>query len=65
MLYVDSTPTIPMSWYAARHALAGFANTKSKARCNAKFVDIGGETYIVSTRRIPMSGEVFVYFRLP
>jgi hypothetical protein len=54
-----------MSWYAARHALAGFANTKSKAQCNAKFVDIGGETYIVSTQQIPIHGEVFVFYRLP
>jgi hypothetical protein len=49
-----------MSWYAARPSLLMFANNKSKALRNAKFVDIGGEPYIVFTQRIPMSGEVFV-----
>jgi hypothetical protein len=54
-----------MAWYAARHSLAGFANTKQKNACNARFIEIGDETFIITTRRIRQGGEVFVYYPLP
>ena len=53
----------PVEWFVQNHKLARFANTKVRRECNAKFVTIGEDVYVVATKPIAAGEEVIVFYR--
>ena len=59
--YIDSKTSLecPMEKYVAEHQVAGFCNTKSiKRLCNAQFVTVDEEVFLVATRDIRRGEEI-------
>jgi hypothetical protein len=42
--------------------MGGFANTKPRRECNAKFETRGDKVYVVTTKPIRAGEEVFVFY---
>lgn len=64
-LYFDCRPTVmrPLSWYAERHLVAGFANTlETRPECNCDFVTVGNQVFIKARRLIQAGEEIYVYY---
>jgi hypothetical protein len=62
---VDSKDSheIPIEEFVDNHEVAGFCNTYSIAdKCNAKFITIGEEVFLVATRCIRRGEEIFAYY---
>jgi hypothetical protein len=53
----------PLDWFIRNLKMGGFANTKSRRECNAKFETIGDNVYVVSTKPIGAGEEVIVFYR--
>ena len=64
--YYNCRPTTrrPVRWYANIRKVAGFANTKPITQCNAEFVNIGRQVFILVTKFIPAGSEIFVFYPL-
>jgi hypothetical protein len=62
---LDSRPSreFPLKWYVRNHGLGGFANTRDRRDCNAKFETIGEDVFVVATKPIAAGEEVFVYYK--
>ena len=45
--------------------VAGFANTKERILCNAKFLTVGEDIFVVATQPINNGEEVFVFYKHP
>ena len=63
--YIDSKTSLecPMEKYVAEHQVAGFCNTKSiKRLCNAQFVTVDEEVFLVATRDIRRGEEIFAFY---
>ena len=52
-----------MEWFVENHGVAGFANTRdSRRQCNARFVPLGQEVFLLATDDISEGEEVFAYY---
>jgi hypothetical protein len=62
---LDSRPSkeFPLEWYVRNHGLGGFANTKIREECNAKFETIGDDVFVVATKHIAAGEEVIVFYK--
>ena len=62
---LDSRPSSyqPIEWVVQNLLVGGFANSKRKF-CNAKFVTIGDEVFVVATKVIKIGEEVFVHYKI-
>ena len=62
----DCRPIVscPLSWYVQHGLVAGFANSNCKQKCNAKFLGIGEEIFLVATKEIKEGEEVFVHYKV-
>jgi hypothetical protein len=53
-----------MEWFVRNHLVGGFLNSKSRKLCNAKFVTVGDEVFVVATKDIRRGSEVFVHYKV-
>ena len=62
---LDSRPSkkFPLTWYVRNHGLGGFANTKDRRSCNARFVTIEDGVFVVATKPIEEDEEVIVFYK--
>ena len=52
----------PLEWFLRNIKMGGFANTKPRRECNAKFETRGDKVYVVTTKPIRAGEEVFVFY---
>jgi hypothetical protein len=62
----DSRPTFEfkMEWFVRNHLVGGFLNSNIRKLCNAKFVTLGDEVFVVATKDIRRGSEVFVHYKV-
>ena len=65
----DSRPTkeYKMEWFVRilrNHLVGGFLNSNIRKFCNAKFVFVGDEVFVVATKAIMSGSEVFVHYKV-
>jgi hypothetical protein len=53
-----------MEWFVRNHLVGGFLKSKSRKLCNAKFVTVGDEVFVVATKDIRRGSEVFVHYKV-
>ena len=64
-MYIDSqqSPKCPIEKFVDEHQVAGFCNTKSvMLRCNARFITVREEVFLVATRDIRCGEEIFAFY---
>jgi len=52
-----------MEWFV-RTLVGGFLNSNIQKLCNAKFVRVGNEVFVVATKDIRKGSEVFVHYKV-
>ena len=62
----DSRPTrqYKMEWFVQNHLVGGFLNSNIRQLCNAKFVILGEEVFVVAAKAIKSGSEVFVNYKV-
>ena len=62
----DSRPNYQyrMEWFVRNHLVAGFLNSNTRKLCNAKFLTVGDEVFVVATKDIRRGSEVFVHYKV-
>ena len=62
----DSRPTkeYKIEWFVRNHLVGGFHYSNIRKFCNAKFVFIGDEVFVVATKAIISGSEVFVHYKV-
>ena len=62
----DAGPTkeCKMEWFVRNHLVGGFLNSNIRKFCNAKFVFVGDEVFVVATKAIMSGSEVFVHYKV-
>ena len=62
----DSRPNneMKMEWFVRNHLVGGFLNSNVRALCNAKFVTVGDEVFVLATKAIKKGEEVFVHYKV-
>jgi len=56
-----------MEWFVRilrNHLVGGFLNSNIRKFCNAKFVFVGDEVFVVATKAIMSGSEVFVHYKV-
>jgi len=53
-----------MDWFVQSHLLGGFVNSNNRKLCNAKYVTIDDEVFVVATKPIKKGQELFVYYKI-
>jgi hypothetical protein len=53
-----------MEWFVRNHLVGGFLNSNVRALCNAKFVTIEDEVFVLATKAIMKGEEVFVHYKV-
>ena len=62
----DSRPNsiYRMEFFFRNHLVAGFANSNRRKLCNAKFMTINDEIFLVAIKPVQKGEEVFVYYKI-
>jgi len=62
----DSRPDskISMGWFVQSHLVGGFVNSNNRNLCNAKYVTIDDQVFVVATKPIKKGQELFVYYKI-
>ena len=62
----DSRPNYQyrMEWFVRNHLVGGFLNSNTRKLCNAKFLTVGDEVFVVATKDIRRGSEVFVHYKV-
>ena len=62
----DSRPNneTKMEWFVRNHLVGGFLNSNVRALCNAKFVTIEDEVFVLAKKAIMKGEEVFVHYKV-
>jgi hypothetical protein len=62
----DSRPnsSYRMEFFLRNHLVAGFANSNRRKLCNAKFMTINDEVFLVAIKPVQKGEEVFVYYKI-
>jgi len=53
-----------MEWFVQNHLVGGFLNSNIRQLCNAKFVILGEEVFVVAAKAIKSGSEVFVNYKV-
>jgi hypothetical protein len=53
-----------MEWFVRNHLVGGFLNSNVRALCNAKFVTIEDEVFVLAKKAIMKGEEVFVHYKV-
>jgi hypothetical protein len=53
-----------MLWFVRNHLVGGFLNSNVRALCNAKFVILEDEVFVLATKAIMKGEEVFVHYKV-
>jgi hypothetical protein len=53
-----------MEWLVQNHLVGGFLNSNIRKLCNAKFLTVGDEVFVVATKDIRRGSEVFVHYKV-
>jgi hypothetical protein len=53
-----------MEWFVRNHLVGGFLNSNRRNLCNAKFLTVGDEVFVVATKDIRRGSEVFVHYKV-
>jgi hypothetical protein len=53
-----------MEWFVRNHLVGGFLNSNVRTMCNAKFVTVEDEVFVLATKAIKTGEEVFVHYKV-
>ena len=63
---IDSRPNSKNSveWFVQNHLLGGLVNSNNRKLCNARYLIIDDECFVVAIKPIKKGEEVFVYYKV-
>lgn len=63
---IDSRPNSKNSveWFVQNHLLGGFVNSNIRKLCNARYVIIDDEVFVVAIKPIKKGQEIFVHYKI-
>ena len=53
-----------MEWFVQSHLLGELVNSNNRKLCNAKYVTIDDEVFVVATKPIKKGQELFVVYKI-